>query len=422
MTLRTTISWSYDLLADDEKRLFAHLGVFRGGCSLHAVEQVCESDLETLASLIDKSLVRRRTDDDGSDRYWMLETIREFAATRLVEDGEEQHVQRRLIDFLRSLARSARLGVADEQAGSIDLEVAVRELDNIRGALQWASEHDPIRGLELATALEEFWVIREAVEGSLWLERLLEASPHAPASIRAGALRALAGALNIEGQHVRATPLYAESLELYETVGNEFEVANLRFRIAANMANLGEVDEATARMNEMLAEFERLGHRIGLAQVLMYLGYTAHVRGDLGDAVDYYARSATIANELDWTWWESSTLANLAEVSRALGRLDEAEGYARRALALGIQLGERRMCLFAAAELAAQAAVTGDASRAGRIWGAVEADEEDAGPVGMWAQHRDEYATLVLSAAGEEFDRARTEGRLLTLARAAGGE
>ena len=87
LTLRATIAWSYDLLDEDEQALFASLGVFRGGCTLETAELVCDADLDTLASLLDKSLLRRRTGRLGEERYWMLETIREFAVERLARVG-----------------------------------------------------------------------------------------------------------------------------------------------------------------------------------------------------------------------------------------------------------------------------------------------------------------------------------------------
>ena len=79
-TLRATIAWSHDLLTPAEQDLFARLAVFTGGCTLEAAEAICDADIDAIASLVDKSLLRRT-----GDRYWMLETIREFAAERLDE-------------------------------------------------------------------------------------------------------------------------------------------------------------------------------------------------------------------------------------------------------------------------------------------------------------------------------------------------
>ncbi|MGZ8688159.1 MAG: ATP-binding protein, partial [Gaiellaceae bacterium] len=93
-TLRATIAWSYDLLDEEEQRLFARLAVFRGGCTLEAAEEVCNADLDTLASLLDKSLLRRRTDPGGSDRYWMLETVHAFAEEKLAATSEREALQR----------------------------------------------------------------------------------------------------------------------------------------------------------------------------------------------------------------------------------------------------------------------------------------------------------------------------------------
>src|SRR5439155_9551472 len=102
-TLRATIEWSYDLLEPEAQRLFARLAVFRGGCTLEAAEAVCEADLDTLQSLVDKSLVRLRE----QDRFWMLETIREYALEHLEGSGEAEELRRRHADYFLALAEEA---------------------------------------------------------------------------------------------------------------------------------------------------------------------------------------------------------------------------------------------------------------------------------------------------------------------------
>ena len=113
-TLRATIEWSYDLLDDDERALLRGLSVFAGGCQYEAAETVCDTDPDTLQSLLDKSLLRRL---DGT-RYWMLETIRELAAEKLIEEGEKDAVRQRHAEYYLALARSANLAVEDRASSA----------------------------------------------------------------------------------------------------------------------------------------------------------------------------------------------------------------------------------------------------------------------------------------------------------------
>ncbi|MGE5435356.1 MAG: ATP-binding protein [Candidatus Doudnabacteria bacterium] len=177
-TLRATIEWSYDLLDPDEQRLFARLAVFRGGTTLEAAEAICDADIDELQSLVDKSLVRIRDED----RFWMLETINEFAAERLGESGEEDELRRRQAEFFLALAESANLS-----AEAIDIgprpELVLPEQDNLRAALDWAAEAGEIElGLRLAIALEQFWVAAGPYEGARRVEAFLDRAAGLPTS------------------------------------------------------------------------------------------------------------------------------------------------------------------------------------------------------------------------------------------------
>jgi tetratricopeptide (TPR) repeat protein len=419
-TLRATIAWSHELLDEREQELFARLAVFRGGCSLEAAEQICDADLETLASLLDKSLLRRGTGPDGADRFWMLETIREFATERLEETGDEDRIRRRQIDSLVELAGRAGFRGVVEGATRYRPELILPEIDNARAALAWATEHDTVRGLELATALGEFWVLREPTEGTSWLERLLAGSAAVPPHLRARAARAIGGTLEIFGDFEGAAPRYAESLAIFDELGEELETANMRFRVAANMANRGETVEATRRLHEALEEFRLLGHRIGEAQAVGYLGFVAAARSDYEAAAERFAESIAIVREFGWAWWETNMLLNLAEVNRRLSRLDAADRCARDAFAMATELGDRMSSVFTAAEVACVAALRGHAAAAGRIWGAIEA-EEDLAPIGQWAAQRGQYEPVILAAGRAALAESRAQGRLLSLAEAVGG-
>ncbi len=143
-TLRATIAWSYDLLTEDEQRVLRSLSVFAGGCTLTAAEEVAGVDLDTLQSLVEKSLLRF-----SSERYWMLETIREYAVERLHDAPAASDVIERHARFYTQLSQSGHgelRGPAQEEW----LERLERELENLRTAIRWTQEHDKSLEVELA--------------------------------------------------------------------------------------------------------------------------------------------------------------------------------------------------------------------------------------------------------------------------------
>ena len=417
-TLRTTIAWSYDLLDDDEQQLFARLAVFRGGSTLEAAEAVCGSDLDTLASLLDKSLVRRRTDANGDERFWMLETIREFAREHLAASDEEDALRRSQTDWLLELADRAGTRATVGIPGTWNVDLVAPELDNVRAVLDWAAEHEPERGLDLAASLEGFWLVREQSEGAARLEPLLARAPDAEPDLRAHALRALGGALQLSGEPERAAPYYQQSLELFIASGDEVQTANLRYRVAGNMVDRGETAAAWPLLEESLRTFRHLGLPRGEAQALGYLAERPHAEGDLAHAIELSLESAAVAQAIGWPWWESGQLRFAAALERERGELDAAEGHALRCLELSLALGDRRRVMFAAAELALIAADRGDTERAGRLWGAIES-EQISTPVRQWENVREELEPLVLRVDGPAFASARAEGSLLSIAEAA---
>ncbi len=417
-TLRATIAWSYDLLAEEEQELFARLAIFRGGCTLANAEEICGADLDTLASLLDKSLIRRRPDGDGEGRFWMLETIREFARERLDAAGQEDVLRYGQLQTLLALAgRAGTRGMVD--FGPWNFDLVAPEIDNVRAVLDWAALRDPSRGLELAVALESYWVVRDPEEGAMRLGRLLELAADAEPGLRAQALLARAGSLDIFGESEQAEPCYRESLALFTACGEDEHAANVRFRIAANMFMRGETDAAWPLLDAALDDFRERDMPLGEGQVLAFLGEKAFREGDLERSCDLFLESATIANAADWTWWELGQLGSAAWCEHARGRLDAAEELASRSLVLANAIGDRQHLVYAGAQLAAIAAARGDHHRAGLIWGAVEAEAAN-GRVGQWERDRPEFEELVFAADCPRFADARLEGAMLSISDAAG--
>src|SRR5687767_3354780 len=214
-TLRATIEWSHELLSAGEQRLFARLAVFRGGCTLEAAEAVVDADLDTLQSLVDKSLVRVR----DSGRFWMLETIRELALERLEASSEAEELRRRHADFFLALAEEAEPHLVDARHPVLDaLDV---ELDNLRAALDQLYAQDQVRFVELTGALGDFWLQRDHyAEGGARLKLAISAAPLSTAA-RAKVLAAASSIASAMGDPAGGKALSSEALAIYRDLDDQ---------------------------------------------------------------------------------------------------------------------------------------------------------------------------------------------------------
>jgi predicted ATPase len=408
-TLRATIAWSHDLLTAAEQQQFARLAVFAGGWTLEAAERVADADLDTLQSLVDKSLVRF-----DCERYSMLETIREYAAEQLAASGEKAHVERRHAEFFLELAESS--GLSMESEGEDRYDLVVPEQDNVRAVLDWALERDPELGLRLAVGIEHFWVAQNPFEAASRLDALLARADDIPGDLRAHALRTLGGVTFIVGRFEEGTRLHEESLAEYRLLRDERGIGMLLERLARWELVQGNVERARSLSEESRSLFQQTGYKKGEALSLDLLGEIAFEEGEHERAFELLERSAAICGETGFRWFQAAVLGQLAWRAQLLGRDEDAARWAREGLAIGHQIGDRQWIVYAFATLARAAAELGDQARAGRLWGALEREEE-RGPVGQWEREgeRSEYAAAVLARTGVEFERAREEGHRLSL-------
>ena len=407
-TLSATIAWSHDLLAPEEQQLFARLSVFAGGWSLEAAEQVAGGELDTLQSLVDKSLVR--TGQPG--RFFMLETIREFAAARLDDETHRLHARCYL-----ALAEAANL--AADSAGPQRNELVLLDQQNMRAALTWALAAGEIELLlRLAVALENFWATLDPDEGARWLTAAFESGVEVPAVLHARALRVQGGMSNVLGTFEGAEQLFLQSLAEFEALGDELGIAILKHRLTTSARMRGDLERAQQLAEEALAGHRRAGFQRGEAQALTALGYLALLRDrDPDRALVLLEEAAAIAEEAGFRWWLAGICSDIALVLLEARRPDAAEPWACRSLELTSGIRDRRGIVVGLALLAEIAAETGRHERSGRLWGAVESELERA-PLSMFTiwLYRDLRSDWCAAAANDPaFEHGRAAGREFAL-------
>jgi predicted ATPase/class 3 adenylate cyclase len=410
-TLRATIAWSYDLLDEDERRLFRRLAVFRGGCTLESAEPVCDANLDVLASLLDKSLVRRRTGRFGEERFWMLETIREFAAKQLETSGEAEEIRRRHSELMLEIALSAHLTEDDDERFRLPRVLA--EEQDMRAAVDWASTTDVELALGLIVALENFWNVHAAREVVRRLGDLLPRAGSAPPRLRAAALRVRGGALHTDGDFVGCDAWYDKSLVLYRELGDERGIASLLQRLANSAWRRREFERSRALVEESQEFAAGRFPYIEIANITV-LGRIAVDSGEVEAGVDLLRQAADMAGDVDWHWWRAGALGTLAMIAARRGELSEAEQNSQQALRLIREDDDRVGTYVALTVLARVTLARADRRGAGLLWGALEGESAQS-PHGIWLRVRADYAGPLLDETDPEFLTAVEDGKALDI-------
>ena len=274
-TMRDTIAWSHDLLSTDEQALFRRLAVFAGGCTLEAVDLVAgpfPGTFNLVASLVDRSLLRRVGDGTGEPRFRMLETIREFAWERLAASEDEEETRRRHAMWCLEFARRHNVYDRSRDEVRLRLDRLETEHDNMRAAMAWLIASGAVENaLALGSQLERLWVLRgPAREGRDWLERALAAASEHPTSpaIRGLAAQSASVLAWMEGAFDQASALAGASLAFAREARAEADCVWALNLLGMAATSLGSYDEAAAHLDAALALYRTLGAGRGISTIL----------------------------------------------------------------------------------------------------------------------------------------------------------
>ena len=423
-TMRDAIAWSYDLLSPEEQRLFRRLAVFRGGFTLDAAEAAGtgiggdREVLDVVASLADKSLLRREEREDVP-RYRMLETVREYGLEQLAASNELHAARREHAEHFLALAERA---VAEwwGPAPGAWLDRLEAERDNLREALTWARE-EQAREFEcrLASALHWFWRSRGPVgEGRRWTEALLAGAWETSSVLRAALMMAAGDLAMAQGEFARAAEMLEASMTLARELGEWTTLAHaLGWRGATavyeDQFDLGE-EFVVQAVDVARAAEDPFWHALGLT----ILAAIARGRGEHTRAAALLAESDSVCQAEQLAWPTALNSSLMAEIATDLGELDRAEALGRAGLRQAWIIGERRYFAGALTSLARAVAARGDPEWGAHLYGMVDAVlEATDGNLPVTALPSfDSARDAVRAALGEaEFAAAYAAGRAVPL-------
>jgi predicted ATPase len=388
-TLRATLDWSFNLLDENHKKLFMRLGVFVGGATLEAIEAVCNVDedlgidlLEGVASLVDSSLLQQVDAGEAEPRYAMLETMREYAAGRLLDAGQDSRTRRAHAAYFLVFAGESSYMTTVTQVEALDARLD-RELGNVRAALDWLNATRNVEwGLRLCNSLGLYWIRRghgsEGFERTVkflemsdaeselrvwslcWAGDLAENTDRPDDSDRyhraglalarklgilSAELRGI-NALAVQAQHrgdlEGAREYYEEAIKIARDGGGSAAIIGGILSNYADLAMLrGDYDLAQRLHEETAQLFRSGGDEAAFAWSLNHQGDVARKRGDIDAARRLYDEGLSVFRGLGERVGAAACLYDLAAIAVDIGDCATAQKLNSEALALYRDLGHR---------------------------------------------------------------------------------
>src|SRR5437870_4443776 len=420
-TLRSTIDWSYDLLLENERALFRRLSVFAGWFDLQAMEAICGDSLDTIEHLVDKSLVVVEQLSDERLRYRLLETLRHYAAERVIEAGEEEDARERHFTYYLDVAERTYARRIEDEAASLALLDA--DHDDFRAALRWARAR-PRDLLRLASALGWFWHLRSYYrEGRAWLEEALNVNANDRSPDMARALWALSMILSWSGD-AGARRLADRSLELWQENSEPLELALALESIGYSQFMAGEYADALRSMEDCLKQYRKFGStklvtrgRVNVGQMLVALGDVERTE-PLARETLAEGRAQNEPKSIHYS------LHYLGDCTLWRGEPQKAIGIYGESLRAALDYGNQMEASTEMQGMAMGLAGSGREEEALRLYGASCARNKELqttaiDEIAFWVQLRERYLTPARERLGPAAaERAETEGRAMGWAQA----
>ena len=347
-TLQKSIQWSYDLLKEEEQSLFRRLAVFQGSRTIDAVEMICCFDLEIdvlegLASLLSKNLICQEEGIDDQPRFYLLETLHEYARFLMEESGESDDIQRRHADFFVSLVLKDKdlTLTGSEQIKWLNSLKADHE--NLRKVYSWSMGAGEVKlALRLVSCLGIFWIVMGSFdEGVQWVKECLDFIDSVPADIQADLYR-VAGSLFLVccGEHDLSKEMYNKALSLYTLLEDVREMGWSHVGLIGTSEMFPEEREfALENLAKSIEYLSEVNDRAGLYQAWCNMGCHYSLSGDCDQAREAWQKSLAIARELEDPMRIKGMLGNLGALDHRDGDVCSACELYKESITIGIEAG-----------------------------------------------------------------------------------